>query len=80
VLDCTFFVFFGVYLSYHTTHTATAERRAEKQCQRRGANSGQKTKRGIAGEDPAAAGIERFFSLKGLAFVFNSFICLLLEE
>jgi len=30
----------GVCLSYHTTHTATAERRAEKQCQRRGASSG----------------------------------------
>jgi len=51
-----------VYLSYHTTHTR-AERRAETQCQRRSANSGQKTKRGIEGEDPAAAGIRRFFSL-----------------
>jgi len=30
-----------------------------------GASSGQKTKRGIEGEDPAAAGIERLFSLKG---------------
>jgi len=57
----SFFVF--VYLSYHTTHTTTAERRAEKQCRRRGASSGQKTKRGIEGED--VAGIERFFSLKG---------------
>jgi len=54
---------FFVYLSYHTTHTTTAERRAENQCQRRGASSGQKTKRGIEGEDPAAAGIERFFLL-----------------
>ena len=40
------FFSFG-YLSYHTTHTTRAERRAEKQCQRRGASSGQKTKRGI---------------------------------
>jgi len=40
-------------------------RRAEKQRQRRAASSGQKTNRGIEGEDPAAAGIERFFSLKG---------------
>jgi len=50
---------------YHSTHTTPAERRAEKQCRRRGASSGQKTKRDIEGEDPAAAGIERFFSLKG---------------
>jgi len=54
----------GVYLSYHTTHTTKAERRAEKQRQRRGASSGQKTKRGIEEVDPAAAGIERFFSMK----------------
>jgi len=40
-----------VYLSYHTTHTTTAERRAEKQCRRRGASSGQKTNRGIEGEE-----------------------------
>jgi len=58
-----FVLFCFVSLSYHTTHTTTAERRAEKQCQRRGASSGQKTKRGIEGEDLAAAGIERFFSL-----------------
>jgi len=124
--------FFYVSLSYHTTHTAKAERRAEKQRQRRcasslhveyaergkyygilsifslfceyiqfeyvrlhviyrgtqaeygihihvaapqeyvntystrRASSGYKTKIGIEGEeDPAAAGIERFFSLKG---------------
>jgi len=38
-----------VYLSYHTTHTTKAERRAETQRQRRGASSGQKTKRGIEG-------------------------------
>ena len=37
---------------YHTTHITTAERRAEKQCRRRGASSGQKTKRGIEGERP----------------------------
>ena len=42
-------------LSWHTTHTTTAECRAEKQCRHRGANSGQKTKRGIEGEDPTAA-------------------------
>jgi len=54
-----------VYFSYHTTHTTIAERRAEKQCQRRGASSGQKIKSDIEGEDPAAASIERFFSLKG---------------
>ena len=35
------------YLSCHSTHTTTAERRAEKQCRHRGANSDQKTKRGI---------------------------------
>ena len=38
---------FLVHLSYHTTHTTKTERRAEKQCRRRGASSGQKTKRGI---------------------------------
>jgi len=54
-----------VYLSWRTTRTTIAERRAEQQCRRRGASSGQKTKRGIEGEDPAAAGIERFFSLQG---------------
>jgi len=54
-----------VYLSYPTTHTTKAERRAEKQRQRGGTSSGQKTKRGIEGDDSAAAGIERFFSLKG---------------
>ena len=60
-----FFCLCTEYLSYHTTHTTTAERRADKQCQRRSASSVQKTKSGIEGEDPAAAGIERFFSLKG---------------
>jgi len=69
-----------VYLSYHTTHTTKAERRAEKQRQRRSAGSGHKTKRGIEGEDPAAAGIERFFSLKGpqkriTSERYSSFIC-----
>ena len=59
------FSFFFFYPSYHTTHTTKAEPRAEDECQRQGASSGQKTKRGIEGEDPAAAGIERFFSLKG---------------
>ena len=49
-----------------TLTLTTAERRAKKQCRRRGASSGQKTKRGIEGVDPAAAGIERFFSLKGV--------------
>jgi len=63
-----------VYLSYHTTHTTTAERRVEKQCRRRGASSGQKTKREIEGEDPAATGIERFFSLRGF---WGDFFCLL---
>jgi len=52
-----------LYLSYHAT--TTSERRAGKQCQRRGASSGQKTKRGIEGEDPAAAGIKKLCSLKG---------------
>ena len=42
-----------IYILYHTTHTTTAERKAEKQCQRGGASSGQKTKRGIEGQDPA---------------------------
>ena len=42
-----------VCISYHTTHTTTAERRVEKQCRRRGASSGQKTKRGIEEEDPS---------------------------
>jgi len=51
------------YLSYHTTHTTTAGRRAEKQRQRRSASSGQKTKRGIEGKDPAAAGIKRLVLL-----------------
>jgi len=50
-------------MSYNSHHNST-ERRAKKQCRRRGASSGQKTKRGIEGEDPLAAGIERFFSLK----------------
>jgi len=49
------FLSLSLSLSCHTTHTTTAERRAEKQCRRRGASSGQKTKRGIEGEDPAAA-------------------------
>ena len=62
------FLFLSVYLSCHTTHTTTAERRAERHCRRRGADSGQKTKRGIEGEDPAAAGIEGFFSLKRSSF------------
>ena len=63
VVGNVLFVFVFLCISYHTTHTTTAERGAEKQCRRRGANSGQKTKRSIEGEDPAAAGIERFFSL-----------------
>ena len=37
-------------LSSHTIHTTTAERRAEKQCWRRGASSGQNTRRGIEGD------------------------------
>jgi len=41
------------------------ERRAEKQRQHRGASSGRKTKRSIAGEDPGTAGIERFLFLRG---------------
>ena len=40
------------FFSCHTTHTTTAERRIEKQCRRRGASSGQKTRRGIEGEQP----------------------------
>ena len=60
-----FFSFSFNYLLCHTTHTTRAERRAETQRQRRSASSGQNTRRGIEGEDPAAAGIERFFSLKG---------------
>jgi len=64
-------IFFFAYFSYHTTHTTTAERRAEKQRRRRGACSGQKTKIGIEGEDPAAAGIERFFSLIFFIFFFS---------
>jgi len=58
---------FFYYLSYHTTHTTTAERRAQKQCRRRGASSGQKVKRGIEGEDPAAAGIETLVFLLAVA-------------
>ena len=57
-----------MYLSYHTTHTTRAERRADKLRQRRSASIGQKTKRGIEGEDPAAAGVEGFFSLKGVFY------------
>jgi len=60
------YIYIFVYLSYHTTHTTKAERRGEKHRQRRCASSGQNTKRGIEGEDPAAAGIQRrFLSLKG---------------
>ena len=58
-------VSFFFFISYIIQHTTKAERKAEKSCRRRGASSGQKTKRGIEGEDPATAGIERFFSLKG---------------
>jgi len=47
---------FFVKPSYHTTHTTKAERRAEKQRQRRGASSGQKTRRGLEGEDPFLGG------------------------
>jgi len=43
---------FFVYLSCHTTHTTTAERRVENQCRRRSASSGQKIRRGIEGEQP----------------------------
>jgi len=50
-------------MSYNSHHNSRAQSR--EKCRRRGASSGQKTKRGIEGEDPAAAGIERFFSLKG---------------
>jgi len=59
------FLLLLLYLSYQTTHSTPAERIAEKQCRRRGASSGHKTKRGVEGEDPTAAGIERVFSLKG---------------
>jgi len=41
---------FCVHISYHTTHTTKAERRAEKQRKHRGASGGQKTRRGIEGE------------------------------
>jgi len=34
-----FFVFLGVYPSYHTTHTKEAERRAEESRRRRGASA-----------------------------------------
>ena len=44
------FFLFLFYLLYHTTHTTKSERRAEKQRERRGASSGQKTKGGIEGE------------------------------
>jgi len=50
--DDAYHHFYFFYLSYHTTHTTRAERRAEKQCRRRGASSGQKTRRGIEGEKP----------------------------
>jgi len=77
------------HISYHTTHTTKAERRAEKHRQRRGASIGQKTKRGIEGEDPAAAGIEKFFSLKhpreennvrAALIIFFSFSCFALLQ
>jgi len=42
--------FWFCYLSCNTTHTTTVERRSEKQCRRRGASSGQKTRRGIEKE------------------------------
>jgi len=54
-----------VYIAHIILLTPEQQSAAEKQCQRRSASSGQKTKRGIEGVDPAAAGIERFFSLKG---------------
>jgi len=64
-----------VCISYHTTHTTTAERRAEKEFRRRGGSSGQKTKRGIDGANPAAAGIGRFFfSLKGPRYNVSFFV------
>jgi len=34
-----------LFFSCHTTHTTTAERRAEKQCRRRGASSGYREAR-----------------------------------
>jgi len=42
-------MFVCVYLSYHTTQATRAERKAEKQCQRQSANSGQKTRSCIEG-------------------------------
>jgi len=58
-----FFNFCVSLISYNSHHNSRAQSR--EMCRRRGANSGQKTKRGIEGEDPAAAGIGRIFALKG---------------
>ena len=49
-----------LYISHILQHTTTAKRRAKKQCRRRDASSGQKTTRGIEGEDPAAANVVPF--------------------
>ena len=57
------FFFFLSLTSYNSHHNSRAQSR--EKCRRRGASSGQKTRRGIEGEDPATAGIERFFSRKG---------------
>jgi len=52
-----------VYPSSDTTHTTNAERRARNSAGTEAPARGQKTKSCIEGEDPAAVGIRRFFSL-----------------
>ena len=49
--------------SSYRTNSTQAENRVERSSAE--ALDGQKTRRGIEGEDPATAGIERFFSRKG---------------
>ena len=71
--SCLAFTFiFIVYLSCHTTHTTTAESRAEKQCRRRGASGGQKTRRGIEGEQPGRRRYRKV--LLPELFYFESFV------
>ena len=46
------FLFLFSLMSYNSHHNSRAQ--SEKDCRRRGASSGQKTRRGIEDEDPAA--------------------------
>jgi len=57
---CAAVRFFFIYISCHTTHTTTAERRAEKQCRYRGASNAQMTRRSIEGEHSRPPPVSRF--------------------